>query len=295
MRFATALLVAFACLGAVASEPGQPLDCSDMVLGLPGLTCAPVGSFPQTDSLFMGRGQNMAIDNDGYLYVGEHTPIGSPSSITIRRSRDGGQTIETVAQISSRFLSQHFDGIKFVNNIDSSWAGSDQSHDQRVLFDPINGRLLVWLSSYCLGGDCPCGSGPCSGNGYGGIWIAAIEGFTTLYEVRQSFAPEAPLGFRVPVMPEGMAAADHFDTYWGDLAHPVDFTQAHPLACDYPSAAPHVGDYVSVADIVPTPAPGQGVYYVTAATYQGATRYGRKTTAGHLSGRDPALLPACTP
>ena len=36
-----------------------------------------------------------------------------------------------------------------------------------------------------------------------------------------------------------------------------------------------------------------GVYYVTAATYQGATRYGRKTTAGHLSGRDPAVLPTC--
>ena len=40
----------------------------------------------------------------------------------------------------------------------------------------------------------------------------------------------------------------------------------------YPSAAPQVGDYLTVADTVPTPAPGQGVYYVTAATYQGATR-----------------------
>jgi hypothetical protein len=39
--------------------------------------------------------------------------------------------------------------------------------------------------------------------------------------------------------------------------------------------------------------PGQGVYYVTAATYQGQTRYGRKTTAGQMSGRDPLLLPEC--
>ena len=31
------------------------------------------------------------------------------------------------------------------------------------------------------------------------------------------------------------------------------------------------------------------------ATYQGATRYGRKTIAGHLSGRDPAGLPGCGP
>ena len=76
---------------------------------------------------------------------------------------------------------------------------------------------------------------------------------------------------------------------------PLDFTNAHPLKCDYPAAPPHVGDYLTVADTVPTPAPGHGVYFVTAATYQGVTRYGRKTTAGHLSGRDPAVLPACTP
>jgi hypothetical protein len=44
-------------------------------------------------------------------------------------------------------------------------------------------------------------------------------------------------------MPEGMAAADHFDTYWGTLAHPIDFTQAHPLQCGYPMTPPHVGDY----------------------------------------------------
>jgi hypothetical protein len=56
---------------------------------------------------------------------------------------------------------------------------------------------------------------------------------------------------------------------------------------------PHVGDYLTVADAVPTPAPGQGVYYVTATTYADATRYGCKTTGGHLAGRDPAMLPAC--
>ena len=45
-----------------------------------------------------------------------------------------------------------------------------------------------------------------------------------------------------------------------------------PRVLAYPSAAPHVGDYLSVVDTVPTPAPGQGVYYVTAAT-----SYGPKT------------------
>jgi hypothetical protein len=45
----------------------------------------------------------------------------------------------------------------------------------------------------------------------------------------------------------------------------------------------------------PTPAPGQSSYYFTTATYQGATRYGRKRTNGYMSGRDPALLPVCGP
>jgi hypothetical protein len=126
--------------------------------------------------------------------------------------------------------------------------------------------------------------------------LYAIAGFATTFEVLQTYTPQREqLAFRVPYMPEGMPAADHFDAYWGNLAKPIDFTQAHQLACDYPAAPPHVGDYLTVADTVPTPAPGQGVYYITSATYQGATRYGRKTTAGHLSGRDPALLPACVP
>jgi len=90
-----------------------------------------------------------------------------------------------------------------------------------------------------------------------------------------------------------MAGADRFDTYWGNLSTFGDWSQAHPLACNYPTAAPHVGDYITVADTVPTPAPSQGVHYVTAATYQGATRYGRKTTAAHMSGRDPAVLAGC--
>jgi hypothetical protein len=123
--------------------------------------------------------------------------------------------------------------------------------------------------------------------------IHRFSGLPTMFEILQTYTPQASIGFRVPYMPEGMGGADHFDTYWGSLANPIDFTQAHSLQCSYPAAAPHVGDHLTVADTVPTPQPGQGVYYVTAATYQGQTRYGRKTTAGHLGGRDPALLPAC--
>ena len=38
-----------------------------------------------------------------------------------------------------------------------------------------------------------------------------------------------------------VAAADHFDTYYGPLTHPIDFSQAQGLACGYPAAVPAVG------------------------------------------------------
>ena len=128
-----------------------------------------------------------------------------------------------------------------------------------------------------------------------GSWLIRLEGFTTESEILQTFSPSPGVAFRVPIRPEGMAGADKFDTYWGPLTKPLNFTQAHPLQCDYPAAQPHVGDYLTVSDTLPTPAPGSGYYYVTSATYQEQTRYGRKTTNGHLSGRDPALLPVCGP
>ncbi len=54
---------------------------------------------------------------------------------------------------------------------------------------------------------------------------------------------------------------------------------------------PKIGDFMAVADSLATPPPGQGYYYVTAATYQGQTRFGRKTTARRLEGRDPVATP----
>ena len=56
---------------------------------------------------------------------------------------------------------------------------------------------------------------------------------------------------------------------------------------------PSVGDYCTVADPLPNPAPGTGLYYVTAVTHQGQRRYGRQNIGGVMSGRDPALLPVC--
>ena len=125
--------------------------------------------------------------------------------------------------------------------------------------------------------------------------LTEIRGFTTTFEILQTYQPPAnEISFRVPYMPEGFQFADHFDTYYGDLATVGDWSKAQPLQCGYPATAPSPGDYLTVTDTLPTPPPGKGYYYVTAVTHRGQTRYGRKSSGGVLTGRDPAVLPGCS-
>ena len=126
------------------------------------------------------------------------------------------------------------------------------------------------------------------------LWMLAIEGFTTTFEILQTFTPVADaISFRVPAIPEGFEFASFFDTYWGDLGTVGDWSQAQPLQCGFPVVPPSVGNYFAVADTLPDPAPGNGYYYVTAVNHQGQRRYGRKSIGGVLTGRDPAVLPPC--
>ena len=121
-----------------------------------------------------------------------------------------------------------------------------------------------------------------------------IDGFTTTFEILQTYRPTAnEISFRVPYMPEGFQFADYFDSYSGDLATVGNWGNAQPLQCGYPAQSPAVGDYLTVADQLPQPGPGHGYYYVTSVTHMGQRRYGRQHLNGVLSGRDPAMLPAC--
>lgn len=279
MKFTAVLLVASACSGAFASEPGQPLDCSDFVLAQ-GLTCSYYLSGSFGGDVTYGRGSNLAIDNTGALL--QLDPAGG---VTIYRF-DPYVGNTAVAQALNR--PNGAGGTDAIEPRCTSLQMCAAVTQNTLIFDPANGRLIFPVRSRCLG----CNYFP----DFERLSTIVISGFERLFDIYQSYQPQpAALTFRVPTSPEGLGGVDHFDTYWGNLTHPLDFTQAHPLQCEYPAAAPHVGDYLTVADTVPTPAPGQGVYYVTAATYQGATRYGRKTTAGHLTGRDPGLLSGCVP
>jgi len=282
MKYAACAAVAIACSGALASEPGQPLDCSDFVFMPPGYTC--VRLFGGADR--PGDLSPVQFENTGRLFrFGPRTYIGrcGPGASIYRHSMEwrNGDVWTLFAYVDDRCVPPA------TIDMDRFWPSgttADKPFTPSMSFDPANGRMLLSL----LSEGSPCSNYP---PGCGDCWVAYISGFATMFGVLQTYTPQASFGFRVPYMPEGMAGADHFDTYWGNLTHPLDFTQAHPLQCDYPAAPQDVGDYLTVNDTLPNPEPGTGRYYATAATYQGATRYGRKTTAGHLSGRDPAVLP----
>jgi hypothetical protein len=293
MRYAIAALALLVSPSAAfASQPGQPLDCSDWVFLQPGLTCATLAPFQGDNPPVFWKGVQKEVDNTGSLYT-LREPFGPASSLW--RTGDGRLDLVRSDGVSDTVVAYVADRggpcAGCVDHVRPTDGASDFKHSETLTFDRVNGRFILAIESFCASESAYfCGPGW----DYDGWSLIAIGGFATLFDVLQTYTPPAPsLGFRVPYMPDGLRSADHFDTYTGSLTKPIDFTQAQPLQCAYPLSAPHVGDYLTIADPLPDPAPGTGRYYITATTYQGQTRFGRKTTAGKLSGRDPSLLPAC--
>jgi hypothetical protein len=289
----TLLVVAFAFfLPASASQPGQPLNCDDWVTAAPGLTIG-IDSVPASfDTVLTDR---VALDNEGgRIVVGnccEAAPSPCDSSpfghLSIRHVNRSG-VVEVLACVPGR-------SGPIAGSLDLAEIAVSGCYDNAngwtscVRFNPMTGELHFNFDQV--------GQGYTAGSGYQNYHSTrscVLRGLSTLYDIQQTYTPASnTLNFRVPAMPEGLAAADHFDTYYGALTNPIDFTQAQPLQCGYPARPPSVGDYLTVADPLPNPAPGTGRYYVTAASYQGQRRYGRQRVRGVLSGRNPAKLPTC--
>ena len=283
MKYTVCLLSTLLLPPALASEPGQPLDCSDWVAVEPGFVCEPWVSpgCEEWDCSVGSETRNKVPDNEGNLAYVNRVLLGSAPDC------GGVQLFRT--EVVRQQRTQHVVLGYFEDRCDSTsgcrdwmeatdWSASWQTCE----FDATNGQLYLSL----------LGRSSCGGDG--GRWIAAITGFATLYEVLQTYTPSTnEISFRVPYMPDGMEAADWFDTYYGDLATVGDWSQAQGLECGYPPLPPSVGDYLTVQDPLPDPSPGTGRYYVTAVTHMGQRRYGRKDEGGQLSGRDPAVLPAC--
>jgi hypothetical protein len=274
MRLAVALFAAAIASPAVASQPGQPLDCSDWQFVQPGFACQE-WKVCEPSRCYLGT-QDRLVENSGtILYLERGVSTGSSCGVTplrrtqiVRESATGPEVLAFVDDRCVEPVSEHGDSTDYV--------------DARtpILFDAVRGSLRIDALSANTRAD------------YGSrASVLEFVGFAPLFDVLQSFAPSSDVSFRVPAMPEGLGGADHFDTYWGPLTKPIDFTQAHPLQCGYPATPPRAGDYEAVTDTLPTPAPDSGYYYVTATTYQGQARYGRKTTNGKLRGEGPRSPP----
>ncbi len=296
MRKRVALIVAAMSIStlALASQPGQPLDCSDWVFLEPGLRCETLVPFPCITAPSLNPGPECyagtnarAIDNTGALLRlvqpdSSRTVCGS--SFTNRNEiwEFRGETQRLLAYLDERCvtsspLRMDLLGLEGLNAGDHSYG---------VVFDPISGRLIFGANPLCVG--CP------PSEDYRGGTLLAISGFATLHEVATTYSTEqAVFEFRAPVQPLGFAGVDHFDTYWGALTQPLDLSNAHPLQCAYSSTPTNPGDYLTIDVPVPNPAPGEANYVLTSVTYQGQTRAGRKASGGRLTGRDASRLPAC--
>lgn len=307
MRIVVAFLLVVAVGPALASLPGQPLDCSDWVILEPGITCGwhlppnPGGDADLTYLYTGSFGPRRVVDTLGRtIQVRRLRAAGSACNgvemgrteivrwdgaafVVLARVEDrcenhvGGTCVACVADIAH--LGSPACGFPADRGGEAGWFGD-------LSFDPVNGRLLIGLRSVATGAGCS----PAHESWY----FLAFSGFPTLFDLIDSFEPRSStLGFRVPHRPEGLRAADRFNTYWGEVTRPLDLSQAHLLQCAYPDHQPEIGEYLTFPKAAPTPPPGQAVYYLTSVTYQGQTRAGRHAIGGRLSGRDANQLPEC--
>lgn len=290
MRRWIGVVVLLVSAPAVGGSPGQPMDCSDWTGFVPGFTCTVAFECPSsvTDRIPCQRGNDAAVDNEGHPLFVRRTNQGACNERWVYVYRRLGSGLELIGEFFEKCNDPIVDRLYLGTGDATSTEGQQ---DAGIVFDEERGRLLIPFRSSCRYSN---GAKPPECTYEDVYWIAAIEGFATEFEILQTYTPDtAELSFRVPYMPEGFERADWFDTYWGDLATVGDWSQLQPLACAYPAMAPQVGDYLSVADTVPTPAPGGGVYYLTAATLAGEMRFGREATGGSLKGRNPSTLPSC--
>lgn len=290
-----------------ASSPGQPMDCGDWVMVAPGLSClplGPVGALPPS-SVFLEpaspsrAGDDLMVDNAGRILAVRFTILGPFTGCpTCSRGRTelvatDGQTETLLAYVEDRDtefnLIDHLRPLSCANPC-AGQSGTAAAHP--AAFDPVHGRVLVPMQSYCTmkspeSMDCPV-------SGYaGGYWFIAIGGLPTLFDNLMTFVPGQPaLQIATAAMPDGFRSADAMQVWTGSIRSMPDWSRAEPLTCET-AAIPIPGQVVGVPDSLPDPPLGEGRYYLVASQSGSERRLGRQQRNGVFSARDPIALPVC--
>lgn len=219
---AAVILVAVPVL---ASEPGQPLDCSDWVFLVPGLHCEYASPWPCQDALPTSEcvvsTASHAISNDSYQLAVRAValPTECPLSVhtfpmtRIELVRFDGISTQLLGYLSDRCNSpSNMDQVEVFDGFGYSFFNSNP-----ILFDAVRGSLWTTTEVWCQGdgGGCPYQTDCQTAGCIAPLRVFRITGLTPLYEVQESYDPSmSNFGFRVPALPEGLDAVDHFDTYW---------------------------------------------------------------------------------
>ncbi|MEN8161310.1 MAG: hypothetical protein ABFS41_14660 [Myxococcota bacterium] len=167
------------CAAGHATEPGTPMDCSDLDLA-PGLTCTEV-TMPLEDRAFGGLDEP-GFDNDGRLlavgFGGESEGVCGPfvslirGLIVVAYDHDGNRS--TLVSAPARC-------------VDPTHSLNDRLDSFGAAFDPVRGSLLVNFASRCSrltpGPGCPY-TGPQGSRTTEVLsWVGRIDGFTPLADV----------------------------------------------------------------------------------------------------------------
>jgi hypothetical protein len=219
-------VLAVACEMSVrASEPGQPLNCSDWVILQPGFSCSPDVRFGvlTVDSVFSRRGGDLGIDNSEVMYATRLTVLASRGNgdsdldrLELLTWANGNE--EVVAYIEDRQgatvgLEDH---IRPQAAFTWSWpVSNDIVRSNIVPLDPTSGNLLVPLRSFCQSSD-PSHNCPSAEVYGGGWWIAGIGEYSTQCEILEGYTlatvdvlRTVPSGRseRPPALPRGLRRA----------------------------------------------------------------------------------------
>ena len=165
-------ILAVVWVPAWASEPGQPLDCSDWVFNDPGLSCSDAIPYPcaTVNAGFCVVGNQGEIDNEGNIYRlqeirGELASCGNRELIRLKLLRFDGETEDVVGFVDERCLSPANDEVDAISKVG-------------LTFDEVYGKLFMSLVIRA------------SISYEEGRWVAVVDGFATLAEALEDQLPD---------------------------------------------------------------------------------------------------------